>query len=63
MPVFYNGDWSHFSGISMPAGQEGCLKSVNRIDDLRAVPVYLDLEIEPGWKDTSLFQRIAALEN
>jgi hypothetical protein len=59
VPVFYNGQWSHFAGVTTPAGTESCLKSVSRIDDLTGVPVFLDLDLAPGWRKTSLFQRIA----
>jgi hypothetical protein len=63
VPVFYTGQWSHFSKFEMPGDSGRCLKRVSRIADLGAVPLLVDLELEPGWAHTNLFQQIARWRN
>lgn len=58
LPAYHTGYWSHFTGVTVPAADSDCLKTVARVDDLSRVPVLLDLELAPGWKNTSLFQAI-----
>ena len=62
-PVFYNGNWSHFSEIQIPSGYDSCLKSVSVIDDLRAVAVPVDFRLTPQAARTAWFQRLANWEN
>jgi hypothetical protein len=62
VPVYYDGELSHFSGFELPASLDGCLKAVSRIDEPGQLPVLVDLDLAPGWEHTSLFQRVAMWE-
>jgi hypothetical protein len=63
VPAYYVGTYGYFAGFELPAGLDGCLKSVSRIDDRAVPPLLLDLQLAPGWQDTSLFQRLAKWES
>jgi hypothetical protein len=62
MPVYYNGDWSHFVGFDLPEGYDTCLTSVSAIDELSRIPVPVELALGPRWRSSDLFQRLANWE-
>jgi hypothetical protein len=63
VPAYYLGSYGYFAGFELPAGLESCLTSVSRIDGPTSLPLLLDLQLAPGWQNTSLFQRLAKWES
>jgi hypothetical protein len=63
VPAYYLGNYGYFAGFELPAGLDGCLTSISRIDGPTGLPLLLDLQLAPGWRDTSLFQRVAKWES
>lgn len=63
IPVYYNGEWSHFVGFDLPEGYDTCLKSVSLIDDLSGILVPVELTLAPTWRSKRLFQRLATWES
>ncbi len=62
VPV-YRAEFYRFTGFDLPAGYEECLKSVSRLDDVRSVPLLLDLTLDPEWRSRHLYQRLSRWES
>jgi hypothetical protein len=63
VPAYYVGQYGYFAGFELPEGLDGCLTSVSRIDGRVSLPILLDMELAPGWRQTRLFQQVAKWES
>jgi hypothetical protein len=54
--------YEHFKGLEFSDATPGCVMSVSRLADLRALPLLLNVTIAPDWERRPLHQRLARWE-
>ncbi len=63
VPAYRHEPYSHFAGFEIGERDAACLKSVSVIDDLSRIPVLLDLNLAPGWREAPLFQQMVSVDS
>jgi hypothetical protein len=62
-PVFMQGFLEHtylrFSHLEVPGGDADCVSAVARFADRKAIPLWIQMQLPPDWRDGPLHQRIA----
>ena len=62
-PVFMQGFLEHtylrFSHLEVPGGDSDCVSAVARFADRKAIPLWIQMQLPPDWRDGPLHQRIA----
>jgi hypothetical protein len=61
-PAYYYLDASHFAGVEVPSRYASCVQSLSRVTDTSRHPLLMDVTFEPGWRNTRLFDTLAAVE-
>ncbi|HWW88768.1 MAG TPA: hypothetical protein VNZ26_34485 [Vicinamibacterales bacterium] len=51
--------YEYFRGLEFSDEREGCVVSVRRVTDTRALPLLLNATLDPGWRREPLHERIA----
>lgn len=61
-PAFHNDNYSHFTGVELPAAEAGCLVGVSRMKKDRIPSVLLDISFTPRWQRATMYQTLADYE-
>lgn len=63
VPVFSQGhldqSYMRFTGVETPGRPADCIREVARFADRRAVPLWIQAQVPPGWQSLPLYQRFA----
>lgn len=52
-----------FAGVEIPTKRAACLVGLARLNDVRAFPLLVDADLEPGWESAPLYLTLNGLEH
>jgi hypothetical protein len=61
-PAYRVRDKFTFEGIELARGFEPCVQEIARVRSLEPLPMLVNLNLTPGWREATLYQRLAAWE-
>jgi hypothetical protein len=62
VPIFSQGIFDHsylrFTGFDVPGRPADCLRAVSRVSDRKALPVWIDVQVPPDWRQRPLHESL-----